>query len=281
MRLYQSLLGATLCCAAAAFSSAPAMAQTAVWDKTTIVTFDNPIEVPGAGVLQPGTYMFKLLDIGQGANRHTVQIFNKDRTHLFATVEAIPNERLKPTGKTVMMFYEMPSGQPEVLRAWFYPGDNMGQEFAYPKNRAAELSKLTNEQVPEQNGSDQNQAADQQASGPQPQATQPEPAPSTPPASSDVATAEPAPAPAPAQGTPAPNSANAVADDSAATATLAQNTAPQSETTQNENVQNTNDPAPSTQPTLPQTGSNLPLFGLAGILALALAGGLWFAPFTR
>jgi hypothetical protein len=36
---------------------------------------------------------------------------------------------------------------PEALHAWFYPGDNFGQEFVYPKARAAEIAKATQEPV--------------------------------------------------------------------------------------------------------------------------------------
>jgi hypothetical protein len=34
------------------------------------------------------------------------------------------------------------------LRAWFYPGDNFGQEFAYPKTRALQLVEASNATVP-------------------------------------------------------------------------------------------------------------------------------------
>ena len=40
-----------------------------------------------------------------------------------------------------MKFSERPSNSPEALRAWFYPGDDYGQQFVYPKNRATELAK--------------------------------------------------------------------------------------------------------------------------------------------
>jgi LPXTG-motif cell wall-anchored protein len=42
-----------------------------------------------------------------------------------------------------MTFRERPAGQPEALRAWFYPGKNWGEEFVYPKARAIELAKIT------------------------------------------------------------------------------------------------------------------------------------------
>src|ERR1700752_1900874 len=54
---------------------------------------------------------------------------------------AIPDYRLQPTGKTVTKFSERPSGTPEAIRAWFYPGDNYGHEFVYPEQRATELAK--------------------------------------------------------------------------------------------------------------------------------------------
>src|SRR5581483_1512205 len=65
-------------------------------------------------------------------------------TTIYATILAIPNYRLQATDKTVMTFRERPVGQPEALRAWFYPGRNWGEEFVYPKAKALELAKRTN-----------------------------------------------------------------------------------------------------------------------------------------
>ena len=117
------------------------------WDKRTKVTFSGPVEVPGAGaqVLPAGTYYFRLLD--SASNRHIVQIFNEREDHVFATILAIPNWRLKPTSKTVMTFGERAAGEPQAIRSWFYPGDNFGQEFVYPKMRAIELAKLVDQPV--------------------------------------------------------------------------------------------------------------------------------------
>jgi len=114
------------------------------WDKKTMVTFSAPVEIPGisAQVLPAGTYVFRLMD--SPSDRHIVQILNKDETHLFANILAIPNWRLKPTDKTVMTFAERAAGEPQAIRAWFYPGDNFGQEFVYPKKKAVELAKVAN-----------------------------------------------------------------------------------------------------------------------------------------
>jgi len=116
-------------------------------DRKTVVSFSAPVEIPGVhlagwGVLPAGTYVFKIFD--SQSDRHIVQIFSQDETTVYATILAIPNYRLRATDKTVMTFRERPLGQPEALRAWFYPGRNWGEEFVYPKARAIELAKETN-----------------------------------------------------------------------------------------------------------------------------------------
>ena len=114
------------------------------WNKKTILTFSAPVEIPGK-VLPAGTYVFKILD--SPANRHVVQVFDKDEKQLLGTILAVPDYRLQPTGKTTLYFEERPAGQPEALRAWFYPGDNFGQQFVYPKTRATELAKQSKQDV--------------------------------------------------------------------------------------------------------------------------------------
>ena len=99
----------------------------------------------GAQTLPAGTYVFKLLD--SASDRHIVQIFNQAEDHVYTTILAIPNYRLKATGKTVMTFRERGEGQPEAIHAWFYPGHEWGEEFVYPKTRALELAKIVNEPV--------------------------------------------------------------------------------------------------------------------------------------
>ena len=125
----------------------PSLVKADEWNKETTVSFNNPVEIPGVGAqtLPAGTYVFKLMD--SQSDRHIVQIFNKRGDHLYATILAIPNYRLKSTDKTVMTFRERAAGSPEAIRAWFYPGNNWGQEFVYPKTRAIELAKITNEPV--------------------------------------------------------------------------------------------------------------------------------------
>jgi hypothetical protein len=107
------------------------------WNKETILTFNQPVEVPNM-VLKAGTYEFRLLD--SPADRHVVQILNADGTHLYENVLAIPAYRLEPTDKTVVTFEERAQGAPQAIAAWFYPGDNSGVEFVYPKVNPAGLT---------------------------------------------------------------------------------------------------------------------------------------------
>jgi len=115
------------------------------WNKRTIITVGEPVQVPGK-VLQPGKYVMRLMD--SPSNRHIVQIFNEREDQLQTTILAIPNYRLQPTGNTEFQWWETPAGQPRAMRAWFYPGDNFGQEFAYPKNEAVSIAAHNTNNVP-------------------------------------------------------------------------------------------------------------------------------------
>ncbi|MGH7970620.1 MAG: hypothetical protein ACREIC_17985, partial [Limisphaerales bacterium] len=118
------------------------------YNKKTIFTFNQPVEIPGfkaPHVLPAGTYEFKLLD--SAGDRNIVQVFNKEGTHLYATILAIPDYRMQPTDGTVIKFKERAAGAPDAVKAWFYPGDNFGQEFVYPKAEAMELAESSGERV--------------------------------------------------------------------------------------------------------------------------------------
>src|ERR1700681_2884774 len=158
------------------------------WNKKTIMTVNESIQVPNK-VLPAGKYVIKLLD--SPSDRHIVQIFNADETHLETTILAIPNYRLQPTGKTVFTFWETPPGQPKALRAWFYPGDNFGQEFAYPKSAAVQIAAVSHQPVPT---TEETRAAEL----PRAEVTQTQPEPQ------QVAQNTPPPAPAAVEAAPAP-----------------------------------------------------------------------------
>ena len=139
------LLVAVLCVATMAGVFAVS-ARADAYDKRTIFTFSAPVEILGGKVLPAGTYTFKLLD--SASDRNIVQIFDKNQTTLYATVLAIPDYRRNPTSKTLITFSETTQGGPPAIKEWFYPGDSFGQEFVYPKPRAVELAKNSNQPVP-------------------------------------------------------------------------------------------------------------------------------------
>lgn len=202
------------------------------WNKKTILTVNESIQVPNK-VLPPGTYVMKLLD--SPSNRHIVQIFDKNEQHLETTILAIPNYRLEPTGKTQFQFWETPPGQPKALRAWFYPGDNFGQEFAYPKSEAMQIASVTHQNVPTTYAQNESELTTAKVTTTNERGTEQEMAQATPPP------ATPAPEPA-ATPTPTP--------------------APEPEASRQT-------PTPEATPqSLPHTASPYPLIGLAGLLSL-------------
>jgi hypothetical protein len=107
-------------------------------DQATTITFSQPIQIPGQ-VLLAGTYLFKLAD--PNSNQNIVQVFNTDRTVLYATLQTIATERQEPTGHTVVALAEQGAGQPDALLKWFYPGRETGNEFLYPTQKEKELAQ--------------------------------------------------------------------------------------------------------------------------------------------
>jgi hypothetical protein len=134
----------TFCLVVLCAMAAPSAMRADDWNQATKLTFSGPVEVPGQ-VLAAGTYWFTLAN--SDTYRHIVQIWNADRTHLVTTIVAIPDYRTQRKGETVVHFEERPSGQPEAIHSWFYPGSDYGEEFVYPKSRAMQLATQTSRPV--------------------------------------------------------------------------------------------------------------------------------------
>jgi hypothetical protein len=98
------------------------------WDKKTIVTFSEDVEVPGQ-ILPAGTYVFKLAN--SISNRHIVQIWNGDESQILATIMTVPNTRFETPDETIFQFDERPANSPMAVKVWFYPGNSAGEEFIY------------------------------------------------------------------------------------------------------------------------------------------------------
>ena len=225
----------------ASLATPPANAQNG--DRKTVVTFSEPVEIPGGTVLPAGTYFFKLLN--QDSGRWVVQIFDKNQTHTYATLITIQDFRYHPTDKPVMTFAERPDGAPPAIKEWFFPGENFGRQFVYSKNRALQLAKQVNEPVLSMTG-------DTAASITAPDQT-----------ATDTQTAEFVKTPVTAYSATGEEVAPAtVVQTQAETPATAPVTAPAPT------------PATTTDLPLPKTASSDPAIGLIGLVAMIAAVGL-------
>jgi hypothetical protein len=243
------LLGATL-----------ATAQATDTNNTTIVTFSAPVSMPGV-TLPAGSYMFKLAD--SQVNRNIVQVFDKDRSKILATILAIPAERDKPADETVITFGESPANTAPAIRFWYYPGDKRGQEFAYPKKQAQEIANAAHTSVlaidTEETSADAMTKGDVSRVEPAEPAAQAQP--NAPAAATPSPSTEPQAAPQPAQ----------------PQATQPRSTQPEPATpAPRASTPSTTQGAVGTsgRSELPKTASTLPLVGFAGLLALVSAFGV-------
>ena len=224
---------------AALLAASTAVVHADAWDKKTMVSFSEAVEVPGS-VLPPGTYVMKLVNLP--AERHVVQFMNPREAHVYASAMAIPAYRTDVTDRTVITFYEARAGVPDPIRYWYYPGDNFGQEFVYPSEHLAEIAFVTREAPPTALVTRNQVLAPEVAADP---VKEPTPAPA-------AAVSEP-PAPAPAE----PNGS----------VEIAQAAPPQ----RDEFVLTAQNSPPATPAELPKTASSVPEIALLGLVFLGSA----------
>ena len=112
------------------------------WNKEMTVRINEQFQVPGK-VLQPGTYVFRLAD--SSSNRNIVEIFAVDengRQNFVSMIQTVPDFRLPTPDKPMIQFEERHLGDPEAIKSWFYPGDNYGWHFVYPKSEQLETASV-------------------------------------------------------------------------------------------------------------------------------------------
>jgi hypothetical protein len=124
----------------------PSVQAQSTFHRITHVTLSGPVQIPGK-VLPAGEYVFQL-DVLPSNETSIVEIRDKTGERVISTLLTIPDYRLTPTGKTVILFRERAAGSPAALRAWFYPGENYGHEFAYPMREAKQIANANHENVP-------------------------------------------------------------------------------------------------------------------------------------
>jgi len=283
MGRFKSLLLASS--AAVALTGGVAAGQGVLPDRATIVTISAPVSVAGT-VLPAGEYLFRLADTQ--ASRNVVQIFDKDRTKIFATLIAVSAQRDEPEGESVVTFHESPANQPPAIRYWYYAGEKAGQEFAFPKEQAIAIARASGEPVMAIDTTSTDAEAMQKAELSRIDANSPEVAAAEPaqnPAEPAAAAAAEPRAPIETPETPAPTEPRTATPPAAqqAQAAAPQEPAAQPPTTPATEPRPTGTsgrdamPAPAgTSGTtnareLPRTASSLPLVGLFGVIALCAA----------
>jgi hypothetical protein len=127
-----------------AFSALLPMARADIWNQKTELSFSQPIEIPGT-VLPAGTYWFVLLD--SQSDRNLVQIFSKNWSKEYATLQTIPEDRVAATSRTEVEFAERPHDKPEALLSWYYPGQLTGHEFLYSSRLEKRFARDIKEDV--------------------------------------------------------------------------------------------------------------------------------------
>jgi len=231
------------------------------WNKKTYVTFPNTVELPGRVMLPPGTYTMKVMD--SQSNRYTVQVSNREESKTYAIFHTIPQYRDRPADDTIITFYETPGSAPRFIHTWYYPGDTIGREFTYTRDRANYIASLTNgSRVP----TGQQVVASNQTTRTEEKTTQVEPFESpiiTEDQDKTAGGGDQQPQPAPAV-TDADNPVETQQEQPVQEERLvAQNTPPAD--------QQGAEQQPAAQPrTLPSTASELPLVALSGVVLLAL-----------
>jgi hypothetical protein len=101
------------------------------WNKKTVVTFDQDVEIPG-WVLPAGTYVFKLLN--SSSSRSIVQVWDQDEMHLITMLTTIGDSCPNPSGKAyfVLDTTGTDEGYPPAVVSWFFAGGDDGRDFVYP-----------------------------------------------------------------------------------------------------------------------------------------------------
>jgi len=108
----------------------------------TKMTFDQAFQVP-VHVLPAGTYWFKVAGNMNDVEKNVIKIYREDRSHLVATVPALPAQR-KNIGygaavwtpsmdKTELRIAVGTREHPAALLTWFYPFGYSGHQFYYPR----------------------------------------------------------------------------------------------------------------------------------------------------
>lgn len=233
-----ALLVGVLCAAGIAMGGATGHMEDSA--KKTTLTIGVLTQLPGT-TLAAGSYVFR--ESGEQSGWDIVQVYNSDQSSLVTTLLAYPNANLVSNGQTFLVYPQSTDNQTQIMEAFFFDGDPMAQQLAYPQKTADAIGAANHVRVPTTGTSDAYPSSLPLAASSWSAPVNPgegASAPAQTQSSSDAA-APTAQDPHPASDPQAATSANAASAPSASTAK---------------------------SDSLPQTASPLPLIGLIGLLAV-------------
>src|SRR5690242_7462202 len=113
---------------------------------TVTFSVDLPLDVPGA-VIQPGTYVLRLKrEPGKTGGLAELQLWDASETRLLADFHAVQSYNPASTDTSIVTYYNGTSGW-RVLKAWNLLTTHYTQRVVYSPKQAAELAKITTENV--------------------------------------------------------------------------------------------------------------------------------------
>jgi hypothetical protein len=208
--------------------------------KKTTLTVGVLTQLPGT-TLAAGNYVFR--QSGEQSGWDIVQVYNSDQSSLVTTLLAYPNPNLVANGQAFLVYPQSTDNQTQIMEAFFFDGDPMAQQLAYPQKTADAIGAANHVRVPTTGSSDAYPSSLPLA------------------ASSWSAPVNPGEAAsAAAQTQSSPESATQPAQDP--------QPAPDPQAAKNANAPSAPSATTAKSEPLPQTASPLPLIGLIGLLAV-------------
>jgi hypothetical protein len=244
MRVYgkvSALFMAAMCAAGMAMGATTGHIEDSA--KKTTLSVSVLTQLPGT-TLAAGSYVFR--QSGEQSGWDIVQVYNSDQSSLVTTLLAYPNPNLVSNGQAFLVYPQSTDSQTQIMEAFFFDGDPVGQQLAYPKKTADAIGAVNHVRVPTTGTSDSYPSS-------LPLAAASWSAPVN--QGEDAGTAAPTQS-SPEAATPTAQDPPPAADPEAATSanTASSPSVPSASTAKSE--------------PLPQTASPLPLIGLIGLLAI-------------
>lgn len=109
----------------------------------------NEPTLVGDKILQPGSYLIRV--VHNGVDRNRVQVTDLTKSKIYTTVLTVPHHFAPDESKpaTQLVFFPPVAGEPRILRTWFAPEpvDDEGHDIVFEESRAKMLAKAIGKPV--------------------------------------------------------------------------------------------------------------------------------------